>query len=628
MAALVGQKLTADASIIIDGEQYIVPAGETITRETVPTQPGDAAAGFERRIFNLGLGWGWSRYEGPGTYDYAAYGNLHRPMAFLPGSTITDRTNGTTAPNGGVTFEEFWSTTSADRRLIVVSPRYVYEIDSAGSQTVFTPLDANQGSTVRGMTRAVRYRNANVAAAGGIWIARGSITATDYFVERQTGPTYAITSANKVAMAFGVGKDVDGEDVLWRVAEDGKLYQSVAGEDPDTSGSWAAAGYPVGETTVRAHDMSLQARAMLVGKADGFWTFDMIGQSFPITEGLAATPDTDNARYMKNYGSLMVAPHIQGLVWIDGLEWDTCGPVSSNDRARNLRGREVAVSDQAGRFVYCAVYQGTTSYIFLGTPWQGGQSGRWPIAWHGPIASIAQRVTDLKISTVYGRKLWIGWRNSGNTAGGYGTIELNEDFSPVPDLSSGEILLPSGILDMDGPGVIKDLEKVEFVAPSGTPFSSTNAWGFSVNVDNGGWNAVDGGNVTSGQVGDRYFTTERSGKRIAGKITYANNSGAAELEQIIVRGTVRPETTDMWTFPIRLADAPRTPGRARMHTTAIGTEATLRALVDDGRNAVVAYGEHSFTGRVVAEKASDERGGLRRSPEGVAQILVRRVKLA
>jgi hypothetical protein len=618
------QNLVVDASLSIDGQEFALDdkaQQPSHGRESVPTQPGDSDVEFERRIINLARGWGESRYTGAGGYDYGT-ANMHRRMSFLPGATITARTHAT-PPIGDVSFCEYWDGTAANRRLVIVSPRHVYEVDPAGAQSV---ADLGAGfTTAKAMTKGVRFRTGAMASPK-IFIARQSATATDYMVSRTGAGTYAVSANSKYGGALGKGKDSAGADVLWRIDENGKLNQSVANSDPDAGASWSGASYPnslypIGEGSTRVNDLVQQNRAMVCGKADGAYLFDNVLNVIPVTPGMEQTLADGNFKWFKDANGMAIAPTAQGLIWIDGLEWGTCGPVSSNPEARNLRGTEVAVSDQAGNYIYAAVLSGGTSYIFLGTPRKQGDNGQDPFTWHGPIASVAQTVTDLRVSTVYGTKLWIGWNL------GWGTLELNPDFSPKSDLATGYIYLPEGILDMSGPGVIKDLRKAEFIAPADAPFAAANQWRVEANIG-AGWVAIDGSYVTSGVYAERYWSTETSHQRPRLRISYASNAGAAELEQVIIRGTERPETTDEYTWRIVCKDSAKTPLLKKLSDAGLSQIETLRAAVDAGRKSIVSFGETTFTGRVTHVSDVAKRTGSTGSPEWVATIRVRRVKVA
>jgi hypothetical protein len=630
------QRLTADSGLIINGVAYELdedPKSPAVQRQTVPTQPGDPGVEFERRITNLALGWGNSKFTQAGTYDYGATANLHRRLAWLPGTTITDRTTG--SPIGEVSFCEYWDGTAANRRLLIISPRKVFEVGSSGT---ITTNDLGSGFTrANGMQWGVNFRTGGMSAPK-VFISRNGSTSTDYMVRRTAANTYTVGTANtKFAMAIAKGKDSAGADVLWRANENGKLNQSVADSDPNVDGSWSGASYPsslypLGDTSTRVNSLTQQNRSMVAGKPDGAWTFDNQLWTIPIVD-MRQTPDDDNFKWFKDWNGSAIAPTVQGLVMIDGLEWRPFGPVSTNDNARNLRGRETAVSGPAGNYTYCSVYSGAISYIFVGTPRKQGDTGTGPLTWHGPIASIAKKVVDLCVSTVVPTaRLWIGYADTGSppSTGGWASMELQTDFSPLTDASSGTIYLPEGILDMEGPGVIKDLRKAEFIAPASTPFSATNSWSVGVDLTgSGSYTAIDGGNVTSGVTADRYWSTETSGKRPRIVITYTNNSSNnAELEAVVIRGTVRPETTEEWVFRIRLRDQQRSPQGRHQPVGAVTALAALRALVDSGRTTSIVYGEASFTAKILNVKDTASRQAQGPSPVRVVEVSVRRVKTA
>lgn len=614
--------LHLNAPVKIDGEEFMLADDAYTVDDDVPTQPGDAEQEWERRIENWGLGWGSSRYEQPGTYDYGYPANLHRRGTFLPGAAVTALSPGT-APTGNVSFGEYWDGTTANRRLIVVAARHVYEIDSVGNVVVNT-LTTAVPSTAR-MGKPTRFRTPGMAAPK-VFIPVQNGGATDYFIVRTAANTYIENAGSKIARAFAAGKDIDGQDVLYRIDEDGELNLTTTGSDPSVGASWAGSTYSAGETSSRANDLYQQNKAILIGKEDGVWTFDSRLNAIPVTPGFDQTPDADNFTYFKDANGVAVAPSAQGIIWIDGLEWGTCGPVTSNQMARNLRGSEPAVSATAGSYIYSAVYDGSNSYIFMGTNRLQGDTGEGPFTWHGPVAVVTGfQVMDLFVSTVFGTKLWWG------AVAKFGYINLKSaDFSPETDSTSGYIYLPEGILDVDGPGVIKDFRKCEFITRAAVPFSSTNAWTLELETTpgSGTYTAINGGVTGSSDsvVASRYWTTETSGKRLRARIAYSGNSGGtAELEAVVVRGTQRPETTSVYTFVLNLEQGQRNRTGARMWKNPRTRIANLVALKNAGRKTVIAVGDLSITGYIVSVGEELTQKGEKLPPKNTVQVKVRKV---
>lgn len=594
------QRLQVDSSITFDGIEYEL---REHSWEPAPTQPGDAVSSFEVRIENWALGWGASKYTQVGQYDYAAAACMHRSGCFLPGAAVTTPSFGVTTPSGLVSFCEYWDGTAANRRLLAIAGRTVHEIQPNGTITgnsLTTPVDSGDR-----MMKGFRFKAATAMSAPYVFIPVQGSESDDYFIVRTAANTYAKTSANKRAQAMAAGKDVDGEDIVWRIDESGRLNATTTDSDPNSSGSWAGATYATGEGSVKANDLIQVGRQLLVGREDGAWSWDTARNSIPITKGLEATPGAENFTYFKEAFGYILAPTSQGLVWIEGMEWGMCGPVSSNEAARNLRGSENAVSGAAGAYVYAAVYSGTTSYIFLGTIRRQGESGEGPFTWHGPVATIGQKVEDLHVSTVFGNKLWMGYSN------GFSYINLNDDFSPATDLAAGYIYLPEGIFDTEGAAIIKDFEKAEFVTRAATPFSSSNKWGIEIEgtPGSGTFTAIDGGEVSSGATAERFWSTATSGTRLRGRLTYSANGGAAELESVTVRGKLRPETTRLHTFTIEAKDAQRTPRGVKVQTSAKAQRNALEAMVGGGRKTVKLYGQDTLTGQVVSVQEATERTG-------------------
>lgn len=613
------ETLKTDATLILNGEQYIVADHQW---EPVASQPGDAIQSWERTIENGAFGWGSSRFTRPGSYDYASAASLHRAGAFLPGAAITTPSFGATTPLGNVSFCEYWDTDGSNRRLICVGSRTIHEINSSGTITG-TSLTGTIGSTLR-MGKGFRFKAPTAMATPHMYFPVQYSGATDYFIRRTAANTYAETGANKRAQAMCAGKDIDGEDVVWRIDENGRLNATTADSDPNSAGSWAGATYATGEGSSKVNDIIQVGRTVLVGREDGAWAWDTAKNSIPITRGLEQTPDANNFTFFKEANGYVVAPTAAGIIWIEGLDWGMCGPVSANPDARNLRGEETAVSGAAGTAIYAAVYLGGTSYIFYGMPRRQGDTGEGPFSWHGPIASIAQRVEDLHVSTVWGRKLWMGY------SGGFAYLSLNEDFSPVTDATSGTIYLPEGIFDMDGAHVIKDFERAEFIAPARAPFDSDNAWTIEVETTpgSGTYVAIDGGVVNSGVTAERFWTTETSGTRLRARLAYSSNAGAAELEAVVVRGKMRPKYTRVHTFVLNLSEETRTPRLARLWRSGKTQRTALEALAVAGRTTVTLNGQESLTGHVVSVKERTQREGHLKAPGRQVELVFREAVLA
>ena len=76
---------------------------------------------------------------------------------------------------------------------------------------------------------------------------------SDYFIVRTAANTYIENTGNKIARAFAAGKDIDGQDVLFRIDEDGEINLTTTGSDPSVGASWASATYGAGETSSKVN---------------------------------------------------------------------------------------------------------------------------------------------------------------------------------------------------------------------------------------------------------------------------------------------------------------------------------------------------------------------------------------
>lgn len=628
------QNNPAATEVSIGGEEYRLVPGKPVAVVPVRTQPGEMSEEFERRIFNAARGWGETQYAGPGGYNYGSTACLHVPGLWKNGITRTTLTLGATPVVGSpVHFSEYWDGTAANRRLVITTRRHIFEVEPDG--TVNTADLGASFTLARGMSKAVRYKNSALASPV-MFVARPSSTTTDYMVERTGDGTYAVSANNKYAGCIAVGKDPDGEDILWRVTSDGKLNASLADTDPTASANWASATYPVGETSVKVMDMMQQAGVMLVTRQDGVWSFDNVLNSIPITPAIGGALEDYNGQWMTDFNGIALAPTFHGLIWVDGLEWGAAGPVSANPEARSIRYQEVCASAIAGNWIYAATYDGSNSYLYVGQPRETRPdgTGRGPIVWHGPIGIFTYRISAIFPSGVWGKKLWVGAFDPNAVGNSYVQYaSLNDDWSPV-SLGSGSdyIYLPEGILDIDGPGIIKDFRKAEFIAPPSFPFSDTNRWTIEVETTPGSGTYVGIGSYTpsSGNVGDLYWTTETSGKHLRARLSHQPSAGSGEgqLEMVIVRGTQRPETTREYTFTIDAEDNPRKRRGARLFKSGFGQVDALEALEDSGRTAVISWGEESFTGKVVRVQRVTAKSGEVAMPRHTVEVTIRKVKLA
>lgn len=87
------------------------------------------------------------------------------------------------------------------------------------------------------MSKPTRFRTPGMAAPK-VFIPVQNGGASDYFIVRTAANTYIENAGNKIARAFAAGKDVDGQDILWRIDEDGELNSTTTGSDPSAGASW------------------------------------------------------------------------------------------------------------------------------------------------------------------------------------------------------------------------------------------------------------------------------------------------------------------------------------------------------------------------------------------------------
>jgi len=110
------------------------------------------------------------------------------------------------------------------------------------------------------------------------------------------------------------------------------------------------------------------------------------------------------------------------------------------------------------------------------------------------------------------------------------------------------------------------------------------------------------------------------------RIAYSGNAGSAELEAVVVRGTQRPETTDVYVLPIRLEQGQRNRLNARqIHRKTEDAAATLRALQAAGRKVVAMFGETAVTGQVIGVQVKVTQKGEKAPPTRYLEVRFRKV---
>lgn len=565
-------------TIRIDGRDFRIADRNLLNQPQVlqiqeaPAQRSESIE-WDRTFTTDGTGWGTTLATRPGQYSWGTPALLHVPFIMRPGCQVTEVTWPAYTPLTGsrISFSQLQPDVASVAILIVVTARHVYEFRPDGTWTAFD-LGANF-TLARGMSKAVQFRNAAMTQAK-VYIARPSQFATDYMVERSGGfsGTYSVSPNNRYAEALGMGRDAVGMLVLWRVDENGRLNQCVADGDPSTPGAWQAttASTPISTTLAYANDIAQVGRNLVVARSDGFYTFDSLANPVPITRGHEMAHRKDAGMWMRDFNGSLIAPSGFGIIAIDGLQWQIVGPVSAHRTQRFIPGLEVAVTSMVGNYIYSAVYDGLVdlSYIFLGTPFVEGDESKGPITWHGPIAFVGGKVTDLYIATVYENRLWIGWLEGNTPKMGY--IRLDSTFQPYPTSTSGYVYFPEGMLDASGHGLMKEIRKAELAFSPDYPYhAANNSWTVEIWDDQAQqWRAPDAVVPSSSTMVEAWFTTSYPFYRSRLRLGYSTASPAScGLQGVTLRGIERPERTRLYRLTVELGDRSPAPwpkkGRTR-----------------------------------------------------------------
>ncbi|GIV82461.1 MAG: hypothetical protein KatS3mg051_2144 [Anaerolineae bacterium] len=553
--------------------------------QEAPNQPSERVEN-EAEISNLGLGWGFTLAPGPGRYALGDTAILHRYGLFAPGMVFTELALPfTPVAYCRPSFTEYNTRIAADRRLLVVTARHILEIDTLGNLSA-VDMGASFDLT-RGMSKAVAFSN---IATGGVYVyvARPSVNPADPMVERTPSGTWQVSPNGKYAEALGAGKDAVGMDVLWRIDQNGRLNSAVADGHPSVPGSWQAetASTPVSPAFAFTNDVFQSGRYVIVARSDGFYTFDSLANAVPITRGHEQSQYRYAGMWMRDLNGSVVAPSGFGLIQLYGNEWSVIGPVSANRTQRELVGRETAVTAMVGASIYCAVYDPVSdvSRIFYGTPKVEGDETPSPLTWHGPVGLLPGEVCDLTLSTVTGKRLWAA------TTGATPRVwyaDLNEMYEPQPSATSGYIYLPENALDFGGPGVKKNLRKVEYVYSPAAPYhADENAWELQV-WDGTGWVGPDtetGANF----VRHGWFEQEVEFYRLWARLRYQTTAPArCGLERVYVRAIERPERSRIYRVTVELGWTATS--RTFEQRTRKDDISFLRRLVRSGRAVTVSF---------------------------------------
>lgn len=601
------------ALITIDGRKFVLAdaalRGEAMPRMEIIEAPSQRTESIETelRIYNEGSGWGHTVADGPGQYAVAMAATLHTRAIYRPGVTWM------TAPlpvqplaNSRGSFCEYSTRLSPDRRLLLVTARHIYEIDSS---SVINAVDMGPDFTLsRGMSKAVAFAN-EVTGGTYVYVARPSVNAADAMVERTPAGVWQVSPNGKYAEAIGAGKDAVGMDVLWRVDANGRLNQAVAGYHPSAPGTWQleAASAPIGPTIAFTNDILQIGRQLVIARSDGFVTFDSLANAVPITRGHEQAQHPYAGQWLRDLNGSIVAPSGFGLIQIMGTEWSVIGPVSANHLQRELYGRECATTSMVGSSIYCAVFDGSVSYIFHGTPKRETDLSAGPLTWHGPISFLPGEVTDLAISTVGANRLWA--YVTGPTPALYYT-SLDANFDPVPSAPSGTIELPDGLLDGSSPNLVKDLRKVEYTYPVDFPYdAAANDWVFEVwDPVTSTWVPPDLHTGSNPQSRSGWYTSQRRFHRTRGRLRYTtNNPAACGLESVTLRMIERPERTRLFKVNVRL-----------------GATATARYVAERTKDDDVAFLRERLNGGRAVTVSLDQRREFQAVLVSMTQTLITR----
>lgn len=405
--------------------------------------------------------------------------------------------------------------------------------------------------------------------------------------------TYGTLSGTKAfASAFATTISPDNTQVLvWRSAPAGsgatsfsKIKQvalSTTAVDLTNDSSWTpTGGYQMADLAESITDLVEYARGLVVGKPSGVYTVDDRFSPF-LLFGTRAYRHEDNCRNLLPWGTKLLIPTTQDLAAIPGGNDPFIGLSRLVANRSPVRGYPTALAC-FGRYLYCAFYDGTNSWICKGRLSQGEVP--WPVIWHSLFQVPNYKVTALHVSDDGQNgpvRLFYSAPGAGSTHDvGYLVLDPR---GTTPQYQSG------GVLYTQRFGVLTKRSVVRRIHAFGSGCSAQSYWTIEIRFDNGPWQlvgrvqqdgpvALDIPGGASGFVGQLRLTctlaTSTARPLLLGTASEQQGPGG-----VVVEGYRQADEVERFQVQIVAAREGGTSGAARATRTPAAVLADLEALL-------------------------------------------------
>ncbi len=500
------------------------------------------------------LGYGDKERRSERRYHYSTDIDARFPERVIPGPQVISLT-GTTAGAVNAFFEQ-------NDTLFVLGGRYCYYIKS--DDTFAVSKDFGSGKVAWSATRW----------GTGAYIGLGY---GNPFWQRayNADPTAGWTQGNNP-----IGYSVAHKDSLW--ASVGAYSVASVAANPMVWGDWSAA-YTIGDPGSSITSMGSSADIVYIGKTDGLHALDNSGDAPCLTPELRAYPDAANCANMRSWHGLWLVPHIRGFysyqeLGDSGFRITPLGPNHDLDVDNPIRGRITAmVGDD--RWLYAAIWNGTTAYILAGREAKEEEQKYGPMIWHPLCTAGDAAVGAMHISTL--RSYPALWFASGTTIKYFKLPVYSDD--PQTDTtytyaSSGSIYL--SFQNWQSPATAKVFKSLEIETDNASTFTGLSVY-YKIDQDKT-WTSA--GRVTSSPRASLPIAEAGIiGVGIRVRIDYWTRGGSTPvvLRRVVCRAIERPRQVDVISMVVRCGNDVTLRNRVRCPRTGAQMLAELKGLAQD-----------------------------------------------
>jgi hypothetical protein len=556
----------------------VTTVGSSIARASdTETRFGNQPAVIEMpMVWKSGhLGYGDELQRAEGRYFYGENIDARFQDEVLPGPSVTTLT--TTCGSNLTRFIEH------NGKLFLLGGRYVKSIDTSDA-TVHDERDLGASNA-----------GTDMEVFGGVLYVGLGFGAGDFIHRCDAAGTWA-QDDDVQAGYFCTKQD--------RFYASGNTYQvKSCAADPFVDGNWTSL-YTIGDFGTTITGLCSLDELVYVGKTDGLHALDSNNICPCLTPELRAYKSTDNCRNLMVWHGMVYVPHIRGLLQYQplgeqGFAVASVGPGRDVTSNCPVRGQVTALAGD-DRWLYCAVYDGTNTWIMAGRePKTELEATYGRVLWH-PLAKIA----SAKCEAMFISGLWTNprlWFGAGSSAC-YIVLPANSD-NPRQDSNSRYALSGSyylGANDWKTPTTSKVWKSIEVSAENLAP---TRYLDIYYSIDDGTWTLAGRASTspthTLSLLGEGLAGV--TGHKIAVRADYVQVGAASPfvLRSIVARAAERPVQVEVITAKIRCADklplrkggtCPRSGATILSDLRALATinqAATLKDIVGTSRQVLV-----------------------------------------